>query len=352
MTTKRDYYDILGVARNASDEEIKKSYRRLAMQHHPDRNPGNREAEEIFKEAAEAYEVLSDSQKRDLYDRYGHEGLNGAGYRGFSGFEDIFASFGDIFGDVFGFHAGRSRSRSMARAGADLRYDLKIAFMDAALGASTEISLQKYATCGACSGSGCAPGTSPQICRRCQGRGQVTQSSGFFSISSTCPQCHGQGGVIATPCRECSGEGKVRVKKTLELKIPAGVETGSRLRLRGEGEEGEQGGPNGDLYVFIEVEAHELFERHGNDIRCRIPITFVQAALGGSVEAPTLTGTEKIKIPRGTQNGRIFRLKGKGIPHLRGYGHGDQIVETVVTVPTSLSKRQEDLLREFERLSH
>jgi molecular chaperone DnaJ len=352
MTTRRDYYEILGLGRGASEEEIKKSYRRLAMQYHPDRNPGNHEAEEVFKEAAEAYEVLSDLQKRDLYDRYGHEGLNGVGYRGFSGFEDIFASFGDIFGDVFGLNSGRPRSRTAARAGADLRYDLKIPFMDAALGTSTEIALQKQVSCSACRGSGCAPGTSPQVCRRCQGRGQVTQSSGFFSISSTCPQCRGQGGVITTPCPDCSGEGKVRLKKTLEIRIPAGVETGSRLRLRGEGEEGEQGGPSGDLYVFIEVEPHAFFERNGNDISCRIPITFVQAALGGSVEAPTLTGHEKIKIPRGTQTGRIFRLKGKGIPHLRGYGHGDQIVETVVTVPTNLTKRQEELLKEFEKLSN
>ncbi|MDA8124530.1 MAG: molecular chaperone DnaJ [Deltaproteobacteria bacterium] len=352
MASKRDYYEILGVERSASEEEIKKSYRKLAMQYHPDRNPGNREAEEAFKEAAEAYEVLSDPQKRDIYRQYGHEGLNGTGYRGFSGFEDIFSSFGDIFGDVFGFSSsGRSRSRSGARPGADLRYDLQISFMDAALGTSTEINLQKYANCTACGGSGCAPGTSPEICSRCQGRGQVMQSSGFFSISSTCPQCHGQGSLISTPCGECSGLGKVRVERTVQLKIPAGVETGSRLRLRGEGEEGERGGPNGDLYVFIEVEPHEIFERSGTDIACRVPISFVQAALGGTVETPTLAGTEKVKIPRGTQTGKIFRLKGKGIAHLRGYGRGDQIIEVVVTVPTNLTKKQEELLREFEKLS-
>jgi len=351
MTQKRDYYEILGLDRNASEEEIKKSYRKLAMQYHPDRNPGNQEAEERFKEAAEAYEVLSDQEKRDIYTRYGHEGLSGVGYRGFSGFEDIFSSFGDIFGDVFGFSSGRSRSRTGARAGADLRYDLRVSFMDAALGTSTEINLQKYILCTSCRGSGCAPGTSPQVCSRCQGRGQVTQSSGFFSISSTCPQCKGQGGVITTPCEECSGGGKVKIAKTVQLKIPAGVETGSRLRLRGEGEEGQHGGPNGDLYVFIEVEQHDTFERNGNDIFCRVPITFTQAALGGSVEAPTLTGVEKIKIPRGTQTGRIFRLKGKGIANLRGYGRGDEIIETVVTVPTNLTKRQEELLKEFDKLS-
>jgi molecular chaperone DnaJ len=351
MTTKNDYYEILGVERSASDEEIKKSYRKLAMQYHPDRNPGNREAEDMFKEASEAYEVLSDQGKRDIYNRYGHDGLTGAGYRGFSGFDDIFSSFGDVFGDIFGFSAGRSRSRTAAQAGADLRYDLRISFMDAALGATTEISLQKYVLCTSCRGSGCAPGTSPEVCGRCQGRGQVTQSSGFFSIATTCPQCRGQGQVIKTPCRGCSGGGKVKVAKTVQLKIPAGVETGSRLRMRGEGEEGEHGGPSGDLYVFIEVKRHDVFEREGNDIYCRIPITFIQAALGGSVEAPTLTGTEKVKIPRATQTGRTFRLKGKGIPHLRGYGCGDQIIETVVTVPTNLTRRQEELLKEFEKLS-
>ena len=351
MTTRRDYYQILGVEANASEDEIKKSYRKLAMQYHPDRNPGNKEAEEQFKEAAEAYEVLSDPEKRDIYSRYGHEGLNGAGYRGFSGFEDIFSSFGDIFGDVFGFNAGRSRSRTAARAGADLRYDLRISFMDAALGSSTEIKLRKQILCSSCQGSGCAPGTSPQVCGLCQGRGQVTQSSGFFSISSTCPQCRGQGGMITTPCPECSGGGKVTVEKTVQLKIPAGVETGSRLRLRGEGEEGEHGGPSGDLYVFLDVENHEVFERNGDDIYCRAPITFLQATLGGTVEVPTLAGTEKLKIPRGTQPGRIFRLKGKGIPHLRGYGRGDHLIETVVTVPTNLTRKQEELLKEFDRLS-
>ena len=351
MTAKRDYYQILGVEANASEDEIKKNYRKLAMQYHPDRNPGNKEAEEKFKEAAEAYEVLSDPEKRDIYSRYGHEGLNGAGYRGFSGFEDIFSSFGDIFGDVFGFNAGRSRSRTAARAGADLRYDLRISFMDAALGSSTEIKLRKQILCSSCRGSGCAPGTSPQVCSLCQGRGQVTQSSGFFSISSTCPQCRGQGGMITTPCSECSGGGKVPVEKTVQLKIPAGVETGSRLRLRGEGEEGEHGGPSGDLYVFLDVENHEVFERNGDDIYCRAPITFLQATLGGTVEVPTLAGSEKLKIPRGTQPGRIFRLKGKGIPHLRGYGRGDHLIETVVAVPTNLTKKQEELLKEFDRLS-
>lgn len=348
---KRCYYDVLGVERNATEEEIKKSYRKLAMQYHPDRNPGDKEAEEQFKEAAESYEVLSDREKRDIYDRYGHQGLSNTGFQGFSGFEDIFSSFGSIFEDVFGFSNGRSRSRTAARAGNDLRYDLKISFMDAAVGLATDIDVPKYETCGDCRGTGAAAGTSPETCRRCQGRGQVTQSSGFFSISTTCPGCRGQGRIITDPCRPCLGTGRKQITRTVNVKIPAGVETGSRLRLRGEGEQGSHGGPNGDLYVFIHVEPHEFFQRSGDDIYCRIPISFVQAALGDSIEVPTLMSTEKLKIPRGTQTGKTFRLKGKGIAHLRGFGRGDQIIETVVTIPTQLNKKQEELLREFVRVS-
>ncbi len=347
---KRCYYEILEVERNASDEEIKKNYRRLAMQFHPDRNPGDKEAEERFKEAAEAYEVLSDPQKRSIYDQYGHEGLSGTGYRGFSGFEEVFSSFGSIFEDIFGMGGGRTRSRMAPRAGADLRYDLKISFMDAAFGATRDIEVEKYERCETCQGDGAAPGSSPETCRYCRGRGQVTQSSGFFSVSTTCPQCRGQGTVITHPCKSCRGTGRTRITKTVQLKIPAGVETGSRLRLRGEGESGDQGGPPGNLYVFIYVDPHEFFERNEDDLYCRVPISFVQAALGGTVEVPTLNGTEKLKIPRGTQSGKTFRLKGKGIPHLRGFGRGDQIIETVVAIPTNLTRRQEDLLREFARL--
>ena len=241
---------------------------------------GDKEAEEQFKEAAESYEVLSDREKRDIYDRYGHEGLSNTGFQGFSGFEDIFSSFGSIFEDVFGFSNGRSRSRTAARAGNDLRYDLKISFMDAAIGLARDIDVPKYETCGDCRGTGAAAGTSPEICRRCQGRGQVTQSSGFFSISTTCPGCRGEGRIITEPCRPCMGTGRKQITRTVNIKIPAGVETGSRLRLRGEGEQGSHGGPSGDLYVFIHVEPHEFFERNGDDIYCRIPISFVQAALG------------------------------------------------------------------------
>jgi molecular chaperone DnaJ len=349
--TKRCYYEILQVTRTATEEEIKKSYRRMAMQHHPDRNPGDREAEDKFKEAAEAYEVLSDQQKREIYDQYGHEGLSSSGFQGFSGFDDIFSSFGDIFGDIFGFSNGRSRSRSSARAGADLRYDMQISFMEAAFGLSRDIDIDKFQRCHECGGTGSAPGTAPEVCSRCRGRGQVTQSSGFFSISTTCPNCRGLGQTISHPCKNCRGAGREKVAKIVQIKIPAGVETGSRLRLRGEGEQGEHGGPNGDLYVFIHVEEHEFFQRSDDDIICRIPISFVQAALGDNIEVPTLVGTEKLKIPRGTQNGKIFRLKGKGIAHLRGFGRGDQVIETVVTIPTNLNRRQEELLKEFSRLS-
>jgi len=351
--TKRDYYEILGVSKTASDDEIKKNYRKTAMQCHPDKNPGDKKAEERFKEAAEAYEVLSDKQKREIYDHYGHKGLSNTGFSGFNGFDDIFTNFGDIFGDVFGFgnSQGRGRSRSAARAGADLRYDLKISFHDAAFGLTTTIDLEKLNTCSKCDGSGAAAGSSPETCRTCQGRGQVLQSSGFFTISSTCPHCGGHGRVISKPCPHCRGTGKEHTVKSVQLKIPAGVETGSRLRLRGEGEAGLQGGPSGDLYVFLHVEDHDYFVRSGNDIFCRVPITFVQAALGGTIEVATLEEKEKIKIPKGTQNGKTLRLKGKGIPHIRGYGRGDQIVEVSVLIPTNLSNKQEELLREFEKLS-
>lgn len=348
---RRDYYEILGVDRSASDEEVKRSYRRLAMQHHPDRNPGDKKAEEKFKEAAEAYEVLRDAEKRKIYDRYGHEGINGTGFRGFSGFDDIFTNFSDIFEDVFGFAGTRSRTRSAVRQGADLRYDLKVSFMDAVKGTSTQIELEKLERCKECAGTGAAAGTQPENCPRCAGRGTVTQSSGFFTISTTCPQCRGAGRVIKNPCKECYGTGKAKVRKTVSLRIPAGVETGSRLRLRGEGEEGDFGGPSGDLYVFIHVEPHEFFERDGYDILCQIPVSITQAALGAAVEVPTVEGKESLKIPRGTQSGRIFRLKGKGVAHLKGLGRGDQVIQVLVKIPTNLSRKQEELLREFARLS-
>lgn len=347
---KKDYYDILNVDRTASDEEIKKSYRAIAMQCHPDRNPGDKKAEERFKEAAEAYEVLSDREKREIYDHYGHEGLNSAGFRGFNGFDDIFSHFSSIFDDVFGHRGPRGHSRSYATAGADLRYDLTISFLDAAFGTTTTLDVQKLTTCSTCDGTGAAPGSSPETCRTCKGRGQVVQSSGFFTISSTCPHCHGYGKYISKPCERCRGAGKEHISKTVQLKIPAGVETGSRLRLRGEGEAGAQGGPDGDLYVFISVEDHDVFARSGDDIVCRVPISIAHAALGGVVDVPALQGSEKLKIPKGTQNGTLFKLKGKGIPHLRGFGRGDQIVEVFVQIPTALNKKQEEILMEFDKL--
>jgi len=347
---KSCYYDILGSNRDATDEEIKKNYRKLAMKYHPDRNPGNKEAEEKFKQAAEAYEVLSDRKKREVYDRYGHDGLSSSGFQGFSGFDDVFSSFGDIFEDIFGFSTSRSRSRTTGRAGADLRYDLTLPFLEAAFGTDKDLKISKSVQCPECRGSGADPGSDVKTCSYCGGRGQVVQSNGLFSIRTTCPKCHGYGKIIVKHCRACHGTGKSILDKIVHVKIPAGVETGSRLRLRGEGEDGEFGGPNGDLYVFLSVEPHEFFERRGYDVYCRITITFVQAALGAKIEVPTLTGMEKLKIPKGTQNATLFRLRGKGIPHIKGFGSGDQIIETMVSVPTNLTRKQEELLREFSRL--
>jgi molecular chaperone DnaJ len=342
---KRDCYEILGISRNASEEEIKKAYRRMALQYHPDRNPDNKDAEERFKEAAEAYEILRDPNKREIYNAYGYDGLKSTGFQGFRGFDDIFSSFSDIFEDFFGF-SPRS-SRRGARAGADLRYDLKISLHDAAFGKETEIEIIKRGRCETCGGSGTQSGSEPQVCPQCFGRGQVSRSHGFFNISTPCPTCQGEGRVITDPCTSCGGTGVVKMKKKVFLQIPPGVDTGSRLRLRGEGEEGERGGPPGDLYVIMYVEPHEFLEREGDDIVWRVPISFTMASLGGDIEVPTLNGAKHLQIPRGTQPGEIFRLKGEGIPHLHGRGRGDQIVQTAVQVPTKLTKRQEELLKEF-----
>jgi molecular chaperone DnaJ len=347
---KRDYYEILGVQKNASESDLKKAYRKLAMQYHPDRNPDNKGSEEKFKEAAEAYEVLRDPEKRNLYDTYGHEGLKSTGFTGFRGFEDIFTSFGDIFEDFFGFGT-RKRERTYAQAGADLRYDLEISFMDAVKGKETEIEIEKYENCVNCNGSGAAPGTEPTICPLCRGSGQVTRSQGFFHISTTCHHCHGEGRVIKDPCKECRGTGSIKGKRGLSVKIPPGVDTGSTLRLKGEGEEGKRGGPHGDLYVVLRIKEHEFFQRDGYDIICQVPISFSQAALGAEIEVPTLNGTEKLTIPRGTQTGKILKLEGAGIPHVRGYGRGNQIIQVVVKTPTKLTKREEELLKELSEIS-
>jgi len=349
MITKRDYYDTLGVGRDADEAQMKASYRKLALKYHPDRNPGDKEAEENFKEAAEAYEVLRDPQKREIYDQYGHEGLQGTGFSGFRGFEDIFSSFGDIFEGFFGFGTGR-HSRTAARRGADLRYDMTIGFMDAAFGVETEIELEKLETCPTCEATGCEPGTSPEDCSHCGGSGQISHNQGFFSIRTTCPYCRGQGRTITHPCTECRGTGQVERKKKVSVKMPAGVDTGSRLRLTGEGESGVRGGPPGDLYIYVHVEPHEFFKRNNSDVICQIPISFVQATLGDDIMVPTLNGDKKLSIPKGTQPGEIFRFKREGIPSLHGRGRGDQIMQVMVKTPTSLNKKQEALLKEFAKL--
>ena len=349
---KRDYYEILAVPRNANEEEIKKAYRQLALKYHPDRNPGDKKAEEKFKEASEAYEVLRDPEKRHLYDQFGHEGLKGTGFSGFAGFEDIFSSFGDIFDDFFGFGFGDRgrRRRTYARRGADLRYDFSISFRDAAFGKEKEIETEKHETCETCTGTGVKPGKSKQTCPYCGGKGQISQTQGFFTISSTCSKCHGQGEIITHPCKDCKGRGTVIKPKRLKVKIPAGVETGMRLKLNGEGEAGERGGPPGDLYVVLHVEPDPFFERQGNDILCQLPISFSQAALGATIEAPTLNGSENITLPPGIQSGQIYTIKGAGIPYLHGRGRGDELVQVVVKTPTTLSRRQVKLFEELASL--
>ena len=349
MSNKRDYYEILSVSRNATDNELKAAYRKLALKYHPDRNPNDQAAEEKFKEAAEAYEVLRDPQKRSLYDQYGHAGLENTGFHGFGGFEDIFSSFGDIFEDFFGF-TSRRRSRSRAMPGADLRYDLSLDFMDAVFGSETEIEIDKRQTCSDCEGSGCEPGTEPESCRHCGGTGQVSRSQGFFTVRTTCPTCRGNGQMIPHPCPKCRGTGQVMASKKVAVKIPAGVDHGSRLRLTGEGEPGVYGGPPGDLYVFIHVQPHEFFQRQDTHIICEIPISFIQAALGDKISVPTLNGKKTLEIPKGTQPGDVFYFRGEGIPELRGRGRGDQIIQVTIKTPTHLTKKQEALLRDFAKL--
>ncbi len=341
-----DYYDILGVSRTASADDIKKAYRKLAMKYHPDRNPGDQAAEEKFKEATEAYEVLSDDQKRRTYDLYGREGLRNSGYQGPGDFNDIFSSFGDIFGEFFGFSGG-GRRRSGPAQGADLRYDVTISFMDAVHGTSKDVEFERDNTCWTCEGTGARPGHQAQTCPTCQGRGQIMRAQGFFRVSSTCPHCRGEGQVIKDPCADCDGRGLVTEKKKLSLKIPAGVDTGARMRLRGEGEGGRRGGPAGDLYVVIHVDPHEEFQREGDTIYLRLPLSMVQAALGDEIEVDTVHGTAELAIPKGTQSGQRFTLRGEGVPNLRGHGRGDMVIEVLVLTPTKLSKRQEELLREF-----
>ncbi|MBA2847692.1 molecular chaperone DnaJ [Thermosulfuriphilus ammonigenes] len=352
MVHHKDYYQILGVARDASAEEIKKAYRRLALKYHPDRNPGDKEAEERFKEASEAYEVLSDPEKRAIYDRFGHQGLSGQGYKtGFDDFQDIFSTFSDLFEEFFGFSSGFGRRESSRpRPGADLRYDLSIDLEEAAKGKEIEIEFTRLEACNTCGGTGLRPGGQRAYCPVCQGRGQVVHSEGFFRISSTCPHCRGAGTINADPCPDCAGQGRLRRKRRLTVDIPPGVDTGTRLRIKREGEAGINGGPPGDLYVVIHVRPHKLFERHGDDLFCEVPINFVKAALGGEIFVETLWGKERITIPRGTQPGERLVLRGLGMPRLRGGGKGDLIVQIQVEIPRKLTRRQEELLREFEAL--
>ena len=350
MSTKRDYYEVLSVGKDVDESTLKAAYRKQALKYHPDRNPDDKQAEDKFKEASEAYEVLRDPQKRQIYDQYGHQGLEGSGFSGFGGFDDIFSSFGSIFEDLFGFSNGGGGGRSRARRGADLRYDLNLSFMEAAFGTETEIELKKAETCTTCDGSGCEPGTSPETCGQCQGSGQVSRSQGFFTVRTTCPRCQGSGQSISHPCQQCRGRGQVVASKKVSVKIPAGVDSGSRLRLNSEGEAGSLGGPHGDLYVFISVEPHEFFKRDNSDVICQVPISFVQAALGDSLTVPTLVDEKTLKIPKGTQFGDVFRFRGEGIASLRTGRRGDQIMQVVIKTPTGLTKKQEKLLKDFAKL--
>jgi molecular chaperone DnaJ len=350
--SKRDYYEVLGVNRDASDEEIKKAYRKLAMKYHPDRNPDSKEAEDKFKQGKEAYEILSDAQKRAAYDQFGHAGVDqNAGARGGAGFGGDFSdAFSDIFGDIFGGGRGGA-GRSQVFRGADLRYNMEITLEEAARGCERQIRIPAHERCDVCSGTGAKPGTQPKTCSTCGGHGQVRMSQGFFSVQQTCPTCHGTGKQISDPCHKCHGAGHVKTNKTLNVKIPAGVDEGDRIRLAGEGEPGENGGPSGDLYVVTHIKAHAVFQRDGVDLHCEMPISFTTAALGGEIEIPTLDGMAKVKISAETQSGKVYRLRGKGIKAVRGNTYGDLMCHVVLETPVHLTERQKELLREFEDIS-
>jgi molecular chaperone DnaJ len=349
--SKRDYYEVLGVVRTATDIEIKSAYRRLALKFHPDRNPGDKAAEEKFKEAAEAYAVLADSDKRHMYDRFGHQGLGGAATGGFdptvfTGFEDILGGLGDIFG--FGDIFGGGRRRGGPQRGSDLRYDLEIAFEESAKQTETSILIPRLETCDTCAGSGGAEGSKPTACPQCHGRGQLRYQQGFLTVARTCGQCRGSGSIIAKPCPACRGQGRVQKEKKLTINIPAGIATGQRLRVGGEGEAGPGGGPAGDLYVVIHVQEHPFFQREGNDLYCEIPLNFPTLVLGGEISIPTLDGAEPFAIPAATQTGSSFRVRGRGMPDVSGRGRGDLIVTVKVVTPNRVTKEQKKLLEQLD----
>lgn len=348
--SKRDYYEVLGVDRSADAKELKKAYRRIAMKFHPDRNPDNADAEEKFKEANEAYEILSSEDKRHAYDQFGHDGVDPNRQGGFggggggAGFGDI---FGDVFGDIFGGGGGRGGQRGPAR-GADLRYTLELDLEEAVRGTTVKIKVPSLVACKPCDGSGAKPGTKPVTCTTCAGHGQVRMNQGFFSVQQTCPNCHGRGTMISSPCGSCHGQGRVEEERTLSVKVPKGVDTGDRIRLSGEGEAGPDGGPAGDLYVQVSVRDHKIFERDGRHLYCDIPVSFADAALGGEIEVPTLDGMVKLKVPSETQNGKMFRLRGKGVEPVRGGSVGDLMCRVQIETPINLNKEQKELLRQFQ----
>jgi molecular chaperone DnaJ len=354
---KRDYYEVLGVVKTANEQDIKQAYRKLALKYHPDRNKGDKESEDKFKEATEAYEVLRDPKKRAAYDKFGHEGVpgfeGGFGRGAYSDFSDIFGDvdLGDIFGEFFGSAFGtRTRSRK-ARRGSDIQYDLSISLEEAAAGKEVQIKIPRNESCETCEGTGSKAGTKPTVCPVCNGSGQVRQTQGFFSITQTCYKCKGEGKIISSPCTACGGTGLKMHKRTITVKIPAGVESGSRLKITGEGEHGPNSGARGDLYVVIHVKKHTVFERHGNDIISLVDVSFPMVCLGGDIDVPTISGNKaKMKIPPGTENGQVFRLKGNGVPYLGSYGRGDQLVKINIRVPKKLTPRQKELLKEFSNL--